>query len=131
HRSHQNGLSVDFMVPVLDRLGISVPLPTSASNKFGYALEFDRAGRLGDLVIDYEAIAEHLYQLHQLARAHGIAIDRVIFDLPYLPKLYATRRGPYLREHVPFMKERSWIRHDEHYHVDFAVPCRTLAAAHE
>lgn len=35
HRTHQNGLSVDFMVPVLDKADRSVPLPTSVLNQFG------------------------------------------------------------------------------------------------
>ena len=64
HRTHQSGLSVDFMVPVLDKLGRSVPLPTTALNKFGYDIEFDKDGKFGDLTIDFEAIAEHLRQLH-------------------------------------------------------------------
>jgi penicillin-insensitive murein endopeptidase len=29
----------------------------------------------------------------------------------------------YLKQKLPFMKGKSWVRHDEHYHVDFAVPC--------
>ena len=41
HRTHQNGLSVDFMVPVLDKDGQSVPLPTNALNRFAYDIEFD------------------------------------------------------------------------------------------
>ena len=43
HKTHQNGLSVDFMVPVL-KGGTSVPIPTSPLNKFGYDLEFDDSG---------------------------------------------------------------------------------------
>ena len=27
-------------------------------------------------------------------------------------------------EHVQFSKQRSWVRHDEHYHVDFSIPCQ-------
>ncbi|HEU5263767.1 MAG TPA: penicillin-insensitive murein endopeptidase, partial [Gaiellaceae bacterium] len=45
HRTHQNGLSVDFFVPVVDRTGRSVPLPTGLTNRYGYAIEFDRDGR--------------------------------------------------------------------------------------
>jgi len=26
-----------------------------------------------------------------------------------------------------FMKGEAWVRHDEHYHVDFAVPCKPLS----
>jgi penicillin-insensitive murein endopeptidase len=63
HKTHQAGLSVDFMVPVLNAAGASVPLPGNAANKFGYGIEFDNAGKFKDLRIDYEAMAEHLYQL--------------------------------------------------------------------
>jgi penicillin-insensitive murein endopeptidase len=127
HRTHQNGLSVDFMVPVEDAAGRSVPLPTHALNKFGYAIEFDRAGRHDGLSIDFAAIAEHLYRLDAAARERGIAIGRVIFDTVYLPRLFSTARGPYLKQNLPFMKAKPWVRHDEHYHVDFAVRCEPLA----
>jgi penicillin-insensitive murein DD-endopeptidase len=124
HRTHRNGLSVDFMVPVLDAKGRSVPMPGSVRNRFGYDIEFDREGRYEDLRIDFEAVAEHLFQLDATARARGSGLALVIFDAPYLPKLFATRRGPYLKANLPFMKGRPWVRHDEHYHVDFAVPCK-------
>lgn len=126
HRTHQNGTSVDFMVPVLDGKGISVPLPSNALNKFGYALEFDNNGKLDDLRIDFEAVAEHLYQLAEAAKKHGAPIDRVIFQKELVAQLYRTRRGDYLRNHVTFMKATPWIRHDEHYHVDFRLPCKPL-----
>lgn len=126
HRTHNNGLSVDFMVPVLDASGVSVPLTTGLSNKFGYDLEFDTEGKTVDYTIDFESIAEHLYQLHIASKAQGADIARVIFDLPYLPKLYATKRGAYLRSQLKFMQGRVWIRHDEHYHVDFSVPCKPM-----
>lgn len=126
HRTHQNGLSVDFFVPVRDAGNRSVPLPTNVTNQFGYAIEFDRTGRFGEYVIDFAALGEHLYQLHRTARDHGAAIKLVILDPPYLPKLFATPRGPFLKANVPFMKKPAWVRHDEHYHVDFEIPCKPL-----
>ena len=126
HRTHQNGTSVDFMVPVLDSKGKSVALPSNALNKFGYALEFDANGKLNDLQIDFEAIAEHLYQLAIAAKKHGGSINRVIFQKELVAQLYRTRRGDYLRRSVTFMKATPWIRHDEHYHVDFTLPCRPM-----
>lgn len=129
HRTHQNGLSVDFMVPVVDEKGRSVPLPTHAGNKFGYAIEFDAQGRYQNLSIDFEALAEHLYQLDRAAKQHKIGLALVIIDPPYVPKLFATRRGAWLRTHLGFMKRSAWVRHDEHYHVDFAVPCKPLQKA--
>ena len=50
----------------------------------------------------------------------------MILDPAYLPALLATPRGPYLRARLRFMKKPAWIRHDEHYHVDFAVPCQPM-----
>ena len=124
HRTHQNGLAVDFMVPVMDKSGKSVPLPTGVTNKFGYAIEFDAQARYQDLSIDFEAITEHLYALFQATRENGIGISRVIFEKAYIPRLYTTRRGAFVKDSVPFMQEEPWIRHDEHYHVDFAIPCK-------
>ena len=71
HRTHQNGLSVDFMVPVRDRSGSAVPLPTRPWTRFGYDLSFDSAGRSGQLTIDFEAIAAHLTALDAVARRNG------------------------------------------------------------
>ncbi len=123
HRTHQNGLSVDFFVPVRDRAGKSVPLPTGITNRFGYDIEFDERAHYGEFSIDFPAYAEHLYQLHQAAKANGAGIALVIVDPPLLPKLFATARGPYLKKNLPFMKGKAWVRHDEHYHVDFAIKC--------
>ena|SRR3990167_1273736 len=126
HRTHQNGLAVDFMVPVLDSKGKSVPLPSSAFNKFGYDLEFDASGRHENLNIDFEAIADHLHALHGAAKQKHIGISRVIFDPAYIPKLYRTKRGAFIKRSIYFMPGHAWVRHDEHYHVDFSVPCEPL-----
>jgi penicillin-insensitive murein endopeptidase len=115
------------MVPVLDEAGKSVPLPTGLLQKFGYSIEFDGNGKYKSYRIDFEAISEHLYQLDLAAKHDGSGLSLVIFDLPYLPKLFATKRGAYLKENIPFMKGKPWIRHDEHYHVDFKIPCKPLS----
>ena len=125
HRTHQNGLSVDFFVPVLNDEGKSVPIPTSPTTRFGYDLEFDAAARLEELRIDFVALAEHLYQLDIAAKGNKSGIALVIFDPAYFDKLFATPRGSQIRS-LPFMKGKPWVRHDEHIHVDFAVPCREL-----
>jgi penicillin-insensitive murein endopeptidase len=127
HKTHQNGLSVDFMVPLVDVAGKSVPMGTSVLNKWGYDLEVDRLGHLGDLTLDADAMAEHLYQLHLAAKEHGIDFWRVIFDPDLQPLLHKTARWEYLRDNVQFLQTRSWVRHDEHYHVDFEVSCGPAA----
>lgn len=126
HKTHQNGLSVDFFMPVLDREGKSVPLPTGPMNRFGYDIEFDAKARYGEYRIDFAALAEHLYQLDVAARANGARLGLVIIDPRFQPALLATARGRWLRRNLPFMKGKPWVRHDEHYHVDFALACEPM-----
>lgn len=126
HRTHKNGLSVDFMVPIVDASGNSVPLPTSILNKCGYNIDFDTKGQYENYFIDFETMAEHLYQLDFEAKAKNAGIALVIFEPLYLPKLFATKRGNYLKANINFMQGKAWIRHDEHYHVDFSVACKPL-----
>lgn len=127
HKTHQNGLSVDFMVPVVDGSGASVFLPTSVLNKWGYDIDFDPHGRWEELQIDFEAIGEHIVALHKAARKHGVDLWRVIFAPDLQDALYATSSGSYIRQHVRIPEKRSWVRHDDHYHVDFAIPCQPLS----
>lgn len=126
HRTHQNGLSIDFMVPVIDHTGRSVPLPTSALNKFGYGINFDDQGRSGDLTIDFDAMAEHLNEIAIAAKQHNVGIALVIFDPSLAPMLFKTKRGAPLQQTLPWMKGKAWIRHDQHYHIDFSIPCAPL-----
>jgi penicillin-insensitive murein endopeptidase len=128
HRTHQNGLSVDFFVPVRNKAGKSVPLPTSPANRLGYNIEFDANAKYEDYQIDFVALSEHLYQLHVAAKAKRVGIALVILDNAFLPKLFSTPRGPYLQQNLTFMKGKPWVRHDEHYHVDFSMPCKPAAA---
>jgi penicillin-insensitive murein DD-endopeptidase len=126
HKTHQNGLSVDFMVPVVNAGGHSVPLPTGPFNRYGYGLEFDAKGCTEDHCIDFEALGAHLKALHMAAAKEGIGVWRVIFDPRLQPLLYRTQAGPYLETHLFIPKKGSSKRHDEHYHVDFKVECRPL-----
>lgn len=123
HKTHRNGLSVDFMVPVVNSIGESVHLPTNPFNKFGYNIEFDNSGHYEDFKIDYEAMAAHIVALHREAKKLGYDIWRVIFAPELQPNLFKTKYGVYLKENIQFSIKRSWVRHDEHYHVDFIVPC--------
>ncbi|GLQ29599.1 penicillin-insensitive murein endopeptidase [Litoribrevibacter albus] len=124
HKTHQNGLSVDFMTPVINKDGESVHLPTNPLNKFGYSIEFDANDQFEGMRIDYEAIAAHIVALHKQARKRGYDLWRVIFDPKLQPNLFKTQYSNYLTTHIQFSKKPSWVRHDEHYHVDFKIPCK-------
>ncbi|MEO0335369.1 MAG: penicillin-insensitive murein endopeptidase [Pseudomonadota bacterium] len=125
HKTHQNGLSLDHMVPVLKE-GKSVHLPTHALNKLGYDIEFSPKGIYGEYKIDFEALAALIVELHRQAKKAGHEIWRVIFDPELTPFLLQTDSGKYLRKNLQFSKKRSWVRHDEHIHVDFKIPCEAL-----
>ena len=130
HKPHQNGLSVAFMVPIVDSKNRSIPLPTNVFNKYGYGIEFDVKGQHGSYRIDFEAMAAHLLALKQEADRSGIGMWPVIFDLVLQPLLLNTQDGPQLTEEsISFTKKRSWVRHDEHYHVDFIVACEEMEGA--
>jgi penicillin-insensitive murein endopeptidase len=126
HKTHRNGLSVDFMTPVVSESGQSDHLPTHPINKFGYDIEFDSNGKYDEYTIDYVGLAAHIVALHKEAISQGVDLWRVIFDPKLQPELFKTPYGPYLKKHIQFSKKRSWVRHDEHYHVDFAIPCHEM-----
>lgn len=123
HKTHQNGLSVDFMTPVVNQDGESVHLPTNALNRLGYDIEFDSDNKFKKYSIDFDALAAHIVELHKHARKQGHDLWRVIFAPELQENLYDTKYADYLRAHIIFSKKRSWVRHDEHYHIDFSVAC--------
>lgn len=124
HKTHRNGLSVDFMTPVIDDNGKSVHLPTNSLNKLGYNIEFDQNNRYKGLNIDYASLAAHLVSLHKQAKTRGYDLWRVIFAPELQAGLFKTEYADYLEQNIQFSTKRSWVRHDEHYHVDFVVPCQ-------
>ena len=118
HRTHRNGLSVDFMTPLLKN---GKPFHSShLLNLWGYCWEFDNKGVEGNVEIDYETMAKHLFSLEKMAKENGLRIKKVIFDPVLRPYLLATPTGQKLK-HLPYTKNRVVIRHDDHYHVDFEM----------
>lgn len=126
HRTHQNGLSVDFFVPVRNERDKSVPLPTNILNKWGYDVEFSNEGRTDEYTIDFEALALHLAALNRAAKASGARLEKVILAPELQPRLKSAKAWREIATEIPLSPRPSWIRHDEHYHVDFAVPCQPL-----
>jgi penicillin-insensitive murein endopeptidase len=122
HKTHMNGTSVDFMVPIINKDEESIPLPTSVFNKFGYSIEFTLDGKFKNYEIDFESMASHLKSLHQISVSMGYGIQLVIFDPKMRHHLINTVDGEYLKNNLKFNTKRVWVRHDEHYHVNFDIP---------
>lgn len=122
HKTHQNGLAVDFMVPVLDRESKKpARLPAHPFNLGGYALEFDASGVLGGREIDFDAVAEHLLALKAAAEDRGARVELVIFAPDLQGELFAAEAGRSLKGAMRFNTKQAWVRHDEHYHVVFGL----------
>lgn len=129
HRTHRAGVSADFMVPVV-RHGKPATLPSHPFNQFGYGIEFSAQGVAGSQHVDWVALADHLHALRQAGKHHGVSIKLVILDHLFRPHLF--KADPAVRA-LPFNKGKPWIRHDEHYHVDFTLPApyhRPLRCGH-
>lgn len=123
HRTHQNGTSVDVFVPMRDANGEPAHLPIWPTNKWGYALNLDPRGKLGDLTLDFDALAALLATIETVARRRKAPLARVILAPEFRRLLFA--KAPELRR-LPFMKGKAWVRHDEHIHLDFTLPCKPL-----
>ena len=126
HRTHENGMSVDFMVPKkrnekpckwLDYLGY-----------VHYLLEFDDQGRskaFSSIEIDFESIAQHILAVDDAARNNGLVIRKIILKVELLNDLFDTPSGALLLERdiffVPRLQHMVNVVHDDHYHIDFKM----------
>lgn len=127
HKTHQNGLSIDLMVPILEsKTSKSVPLPTTVLNKWGYSIEFNSKGIYKEYTIDFETLGELVYQIHAAATNRHVKVSRVIFDPAMITLLHASKRGAFIKLNIMIPTKKSWVRHDEHIHIDFEIPCKAL-----
>lgn len=126
HRTHQNGLSVDLMMPylknntkytALDHLGI-----------LHYQLEFNNDAtweKDKNVTPDFEKIALQLHVLNQLSKKNGLMISKVIIKTEWIKLLLTTVNAKkYNLSQLPFVYRLEEIvnkQHDDHFHVDFRV----------
>jgi penicillin-insensitive murein endopeptidase len=127
HQTHQNGMSVDVFMPVNEPDGNPTVVSCWPWNKFGYNLEFDDAGQMGDLQIDFETLAALLLELERQGRAHGVRIAKIIVAPEYIPLLLDTPSGrSFGALKDTLVRGAVWVRHDEHFHVDFSIAIPSL-----
>lgn len=119
HRTHREGLSADFHVPLTG----GGQIPMTPANRYGYDVDFDTQGVGPAGTIDFDAVALHLRALDKQARAVGGRVGRVFFAPDLQDELFASDAGQGLDALISFNSRQSWVRHDDHYHVDFILPC--------
>lgn len=124
HRTHQNGLSVDFMMPLLKDKDAYYKLDTIGINH--YWLDFDNQGRYSknkNVSIDFNLVAQHILLLNQEAKKQGLMIKKVIINTSLKDELFATKYGTKLKNSgIYIVKSLSPLinsLHDDHYHIDF------------
>jgi penicillin-insensitive murein endopeptidase len=126
HWTHQNGTSVDFMVPTKRVDGKS-----SLSNKAGmfhYLLQYNTEGKFTlspKTEIDFETMAKHILALDDAVQKHGLHIHKLLFNTNLQDELYATEAGKELKRRdvriKPVASDLINRYHDDHYHVDFEI----------
>jgi len=124
HRTHQNGLSIDFMVPLLKDGKPYYGLDSLGASHYG--LDFDAEGKYTEdksISIDFELAARHMLLLEKELRRQGLKIGKVILKLELKDELFATASGKELKKLGIYFAQNLDVLinslHDDHYHIDF------------
>ena len=126
HRTHQNGLSIDFMSPKkrkgkpyygLDNLGAK-----------HYQLAFNNEGKLisdPSIEIDFGMMGQHILALNRKAKKHNLKIKKIILKKELKDDLYKTNSGTTIKKKKIYitmnLPPRINEAHDDHYHIDFEI----------
>jgi penicillin-insensitive murein endopeptidase len=124
HRTHQTGLSVDFMMPLIKENKPYYKLDNLGTRH--YLLSFNDKGEYGNdttVKVDFNLIAQHILILNDEAKKDGLKVKKVIIKIEYKDELFATEYGKKLKSSgiyvVKGLTKMINALHDEHYHIDF------------
>ncbi len=125
HRTHQNGTSIDFMMPLKKNGKPYYDLDSKGSGH--YWLSFDNSGKYSEdesVEIDFELVAAHILQLHEESSKHGWKVKKVIIKTELKDELFSTPSGKKLKNSGVYIVQKLTpminALHDDHYHIDFA-----------
>lgn len=126
HRTHQNGMSIDLMMPKTSKGRPDYSLDGLGAHH--YLLEFDKEGyskENSQIKIDFNTIALHILLLDKRAREHDLKINKVIINTDLKDELFATEHGKELKKSGIYIVQNltKIINdiHDDHYHIDFEI----------
>lgn len=117
HKTHREGLSVDLMMPLKN----GKVMRTNVLNRYGYDVEFDKSGKGDQGEIDFQSLNALIAALNTQAKIRGGDIRRIFLAPDLQPELKSA--APNTLSGIRFNKRQSWVRHDDHIHVDFTFPC--------
>lgn len=126
HWTHQNGTSVDFMVPkkCIDKSTVY----SNHAGMFHYLFQFTDKGQFAlntETTIDFESMAKHILAIDEAAHRNGLRIHKILFNTNMHDELFNTVAGRELQAReirIPSRLNDLVNRyHDDHYHIDFDI----------
>lgn len=124
HRTHQNGLSIDFMMPLIKDNKPYYKLDSLGTRH--YLLAFNDNGEYSTdttIKVDFNLIAQHILILNEKAKKENLKVKKVIIKIEFKDELFATEYGKKLKKSgiyvVKGLPKMINALHDEHYHIDF------------
>lgn len=124
HRTHQNGTSVDLMMPKLKNGQDYNELDDIGSRH--YFLNFSDQGILDSdtsVQINFEKVASMIMCMNKGAQLYGYKVSKVIIKIEYKDALFAGPVGQKLKSSgiyiVKSLGPQVNAFHDEHIHLDF------------
>ncbi len=124
HRTHQNGLSIDFMMPLIKDNKPYYKLDSLGTRH--YLLAFNDKGEYStdtSIKVDFNLIAQHILILNEKAKKEDLKVKKVIIKIEFKDELFATEYGKKLKKSgiyvVRGLPKMINALHDEHYHIDF------------
>jgi len=122
HRTHQTGLSVDLMTPMMKK-GRQYKM----TDRFGvghYLLDYDEHGHwTKNVEVDFETMAKLILAIDDAAKNNGLKLSKVILKIDLKDEFYASPsgqkvkvRGIYFAMALPKVVDNM---HDDHIHLDF------------
>lgn len=134
HKTHQNGLSVDFMMPLRRNGKAFYELDTLGAKH--YALNFDDNGNYTNdpsVSIDFNLVAFQILLMDKLAKERGMHVQKVIVKIELKDELFESEYGKILKESDIYIVQGLTplinALHDDHFHIDFGFVFPSTPAA--
>jgi penicillin-insensitive murein endopeptidase len=124
HQTHRAGLSVDLMVPKLNKNGKQTRFYDHCG-LWHYCFNFDKEGRMNidnSVQIDFESLALLIHELEIAAAKNGSPLQRVIIRDEIRDNLFKTPSAARLNKAlIASYPQNKFVNkmHDDHIHVDF------------
>ncbi len=124
HRTHQNGTSIDLMVPLMKENTPYTKLDTIGIEH--YLLNFNEKGEYIEdtaIKIDFETLALEILTIEKNASLHNWKISKIILKTEYQKFIFSTKYSDQLKSSNIYFTQKLEPAinqlHDDHIHIDF------------